>query len=79
MFCINQKLPVLLNKGLIKLIIVDSVAGIFRSEYGMGEMVIRAKHMSSFAARLHQISHQKNIPVVCVNQVRCSDTQDLLV
>ncbi|KAL5008487.1 hypothetical protein ScPMuIL_014068 [Solemya velum] len=70
--CIRVKLPILLSKGRVQLVIVDSVAALFRCEYEMGEMVQRAKRLSSLAAQLHQLSYQYNIPVVCVNQVTAS-------
>ncbi|OWF38226.1 DNA repair protein XRCC3-like [Mizuhopecten yessoensis] len=67
--CIKMKLPLLLSKGVIKLVVVDSVAALFRCEYEAWEMVKRSKHLTSFAATLHQLSHQYGIPIVCVNQV----------
>ncbi|XP_046577608.1 DNA repair protein XRCC3-like isoform X2 [Haliotis rubra] len=69
MFCVHKKIPILLAKGMVKLVIIDSVAALFRCEYGQGETVKRAKHMASFAAHLHKLGHQHNVPIVCVNQV----------
>ena len=59
----------LLNRGAIKLVIIDSIAALFRVEYSFGETSKRAKVLRSFGAQLHKLSHQHGIPVVCVNQV----------
>jgi len=66
---IYHRLPVLLNRGPIKLVIIDSIAALFRVEYSFGETSKRAKVLRSFGAQLHRLSHQCGIPVVCVNQV----------
>ena len=59
----------LLNRGAIKLVIIDSIAALFRVEYSFGETSKRAKVLRSSGAQLHKLSHQHGIPVVCVNQV----------
>lgn len=66
---ITHRLPVLLKRGIIKLVIIDSIAALFRVEYSFGETSKRAKVLRSFGAQLHKLSHQHEIPVVCVNQV----------
>lgn len=69
---IFHRLPLLLNNGQVKLIIVDSVAALFRVEYTPNETSKRAKALMSFGAQLHKISHHYNVAVICVNQV-CED------
>lgn len=71
MQCISKKLPTLLARDAIQLIIVDSVAALFRSDYDSDELIKRAKHMSNVAAQLRRLGRQYRIPIVCVNQV-CS-------
>jgi len=66
---ITHRLPVLLNRGGIKLVIIDSIAALFRVEYSLGETSKRAKILRSFGAQLHKLSNLYSIPVVCVNQV----------
>lgn len=66
---ITHRLPVLLNRGAIKLVIIDSIAALFRVEYSLGETSKRAKVLRSFGAQLHKLSNLYSIPVVCVNQV----------
>ena len=67
--CIDQRVPMLLNRGRIKLIVLDSIAALFRCEYSVRETVKRAKQLTSFGARLHQLSCQHAVPIICVNQV----------
>lgn len=67
--CVQKRLPIRLSKGDIKLVVVDSIASLFRCEYDHTNMVKRYKDLSSLGACLHQLSHQHNIPIVCVNQV----------
>lgn len=64
-----HRLPVLLNSGAIKLVIIDSIAALFRVEYSLGETSKRAKILRSFGAQLYKLSNLYSIPVVCVNQV----------
>lgn len=66
---INHRLPVLLNRGAIKLVVIDSIAALCRVEYSFGETSKRANVLRSFGAQLHKLSAQYAIPVVCVNQV----------
>ena len=68
-YCVQKRLPILLSKGDIKLVVVDSIASLFRCEYDHTNMVKRYKDLSSLGACLYQLSHQHNIPIVCVNQV----------
>ena len=69
MYCLKKKLPVLLNSQRVKLVIIDSIAALFRSEFALKDMAQRARLMSSVASILHRLSSRHNIPVVCVNQV----------
>lgn len=66
---ITHRLPLLLNRGAIKLVIIDSITALFRVEYSLGETSKRAKVLRSFGAQLQKLSHLHSIPVVCVNQV----------
>lgn len=74
---LDIRLPALLNKSNIKLLILDSVAAIFRSEFDLHELADRAKTLAKLGNKLQRISHQYNLCVVCVNQVRvCSRKND---
>lgn len=70
MGCLSNKAPVLLSSGSIKLIVLDSVAAPFRSDYSSGEMIKRAQHINSLGALLSSYGQQYQIPVVCINQVK---------
>ncbi|XP_033096535.1 DNA repair protein XRCC3-like isoform X2 [Anneissia japonica] len=67
--CITQRIPILLTRGLVKLVVIDSLAAIFRCEYDSHEIAQRAKHIQSVGAKLNWLSSQYDVPVVCVNQV----------
>ena len=73
MFCINKKLPVLLAQGRVKLIVIDSIAALFRCEFNIHETAKRAKQLSALAAQLNNLNCQYNAPVICVNQVHRYD------
>ncbi|KAG1964256.1 DNA repair protein XRCC3 [Pimephales promelas] len=67
--CVSQRVPVLLKRGLVRLVVVDSVAALFRSEFQADEAVQRSRHLLAFSSTLHRLSHAYGAPVVCVNQV----------
>ncbi|KAH9519590.1 DNA repair protein xrcc3 [Bulinus truncatus] len=68
-FCVKKKLPTLLNRGLVKLIIIDSVTALFRCHYDLTQTISRAKHLTDFASLLRSLAHQYSIVIICVNQV----------
>lgn len=66
----SQRVPVLLKRGLVRLVVVDSVAALFRSEFQADEAIKRSRHLLTFSSALHRLSHCYGAPVLCVNQVR---------
>lgn len=67
--CITQRVPVLLSRGSVRLVVVDSVAGLFRNEFQADETVERTRHLLAFSSTLHRLSHTYHTPVLCINQV----------
>lgn len=67
--CVERRLPALLAQGLVRLVVIDSVAALFRCHYTGKQMMERARHMSQFASVLHKLANEHKIPIVCVNQV----------
>ncbi|XP_070181033.1 DNA repair protein XRCC3-like isoform X2 [Littorina saxatilis] len=67
--CLQRKLPLALARGKIKLVVVDSVAALFRCHYDNHNLVGRAKHLASLAMQLRRLADQYNVVVICVNQV----------
>ncbi|XP_056620616.1 DNA repair protein XRCC3 [Triplophysa dalaica] len=67
--CVSQRVPVLLKRGLVRLVVVDSVAALFRSEFQADEAIKRSRHLLTFSNALHRLSHCYGAPVLCVNQV----------
>lgn len=67
--CITKKLPILLLRGQVRLIIIDSIAALFRCEFAAKDAVVKAKHLQTIGAKLHQLSRDFTTPVFCINQV----------
>ncbi|KAM4632796.1 DNA repair protein XRCC3 isoform 1-T2 [Polymixia lowei] len=67
--CVSQRLPILLARGRVRLLVVDSVAALFRCEFQAQESVERARHLMAFAATLQRLSQQYAAAVLCINQV----------
>lgn len=64
--CILVRLPQLLQQHAIGLIVIDSVAGVFRIDTNM---VTRANDMRKLVHGLQSISNEFGCVVVCINQV----------
>jgi RecA/RadA recombinase len=65
-----DRLPFLLSREPnIRLIIIDSLAALFRSEDIMFEHQMKATTLQYFGFAMHTLCHRYNIAIVCVNQV----------
>lgn len=64
--CVSNRLPSLMRQQSIGLVVIDSVAGVFRLE---SNAISRANEMRSFVHRLQMMSTKYGYAVVCVNQV----------
>ncbi|KAM4690234.1 DNA repair protein XRCC3 isoform 1-T2 [Rhinophrynus dorsalis] len=67
--CITKKVPILLQRGLVRLIVIDSIAALFRCEFAAADAVLKAKHLQTLGAKLHSLSRRFLTPVFCINQV----------
>ncbi|XP_069494288.1 DNA repair protein XRCC3 [Ambystoma mexicanum] len=67
--CIAKRVPILLLRGLVRLIVIDSIAALFRCEFAAKDSVAKAKHLQTLAAQLHSLSSRFMTPVFCINQV----------
>ncbi|XP_026196898.1 DNA repair protein XRCC3 [Anabas testudineus] len=67
--CLSQRVPLLLARGLVRLLVVDSVAALFRSEFQASDWLQRNKQLLTFCSALHHLSREFNTPVLCINQV----------
>lgn len=65
----STKVPVLLSRGMARLVVVDSVAGPFRCEFDGQALATRARHLQSLGATLRRLSSTFRSPVLCINQV----------
>lgn len=71
--CVLGRLPKLLATQKVGLIVIDSIAGIFRSSYENNEIRNRAEDMRVVGGQLHKLASQFSVCVLCVNQVTASD------
>uniref|UniRef100_A0A1A9VGG2 RecA family profile 1 domain-containing protein n=1 Tax=Glossina austeni TaxID=7395 RepID=A0A1A9VGG2_GLOAU len=68
--CVGERLPALMSSTCIKLIIIDSVAAVFRTYV---DYVERSRDMRRLANHLLQLAYKYNSAVICVNQVATVD------
>lgn len=75
---LDVRIHALLSQHDIKLLIIDSIAALFRAEYDFADITDRSKMLSRFGRLLHTLSHSNKMCVVCVNQVS-DDFSDLKI
>lgn len=66
---LSRRAPLLLARGLVRLIVVDSVAALFRAEFRADDWFERNRQLLTFSATLHRLSLEFGTPVLCINQV----------
>ncbi|KAM8831712.1 DNA repair protein XRCC3 isoform 3-T3 [Spinachia spinachia] len=67
--CLSRRVPLLLTRGLVRLLVVDSFAALFRSEFQAADWLERSKQLLTFSSTLHHLSLRFTTPVLCINQV----------
>ncbi|XP_069346594.1 DNA repair protein XRCC3 [Eulemur rufifrons] len=67
--CVSEKVPILLSRGMARLVVIDSVAAPFRCEFDGQASAPRARRLQSLGATLHRLSCAFQSPVLCINQV----------
>ncbi|XP_075859802.1 DNA repair protein XRCC3 isoform X3 [Microcebus murinus] len=67
--CVSEKVPILLSRGMARLVVIDSVAAPFRCEFDSQASAPRARRLQSLGATLRRLSCTFQSPVLCVNQV----------
>eukprot|EP00041_Stephanoeca_diplocostata_P023035 m.559263 g.559263 ORF g.559263 m.559263 type:complete len:187 (+) comp22204_c0_seq6:777-1337(+) len=65
---IEKKLLLYLRRG-VRLVVIDSIAALFRVEFDHEMGVARAAELKRLGRRLKHLSHQWQAAIVCVNQV----------
>ncbi|NXE62162.1 XRCC3 protein, partial [Calcarius ornatus] len=63
------RLSLLLARGMARLVLIDSMAALFRAEFGPAEAALKARYLQAFGAQLHSLSTRFRTPIVCINQV----------
>ncbi|KAM9202311.1 DNA repair protein XRCC3 [Dugong dugon] len=72
--CVGRRMPVLLARGMARLVVLDSVAAPFRCEFDSQASATRARHLQTLGATLRRLSCTFQTPVLCINQV--TETMD---
>ncbi|KAM9339368.1 DNA repair protein XRCC3 isoform 1-T2 [Symphorus nematophorus] len=67
--CLSRRVPLLLTRGLVRLLVVDSVAALFRSEFQASDWLERTRQLLTVSSTLQHLSQEFDTPVLCVNQV----------
>lgn len=67
--CLSRRVPLLLARGLVRLVVLDSVAAVFRCEFQAAEWQERTRQMLTVSSTLHRLSREFATPVLCINQV----------
>lgn len=67
--CVRRKVPLLLSRGMVRLVVIDSVAAPFRCEFNGPASARRARALQALGATLRGLSCTFRSPVLCVNQV----------
>lgn len=67
--CVRKKVPVLLSRGMARLVVIDSVAAPFRCEFDSAASVPRARRLQALGGALRWLSCTFRSPVLCINQV----------
>lgn len=77
--CLTQKVPKLFKYRSVTLLIIDSVAALFRGTYGTGQGGHRTQDLRTLGGILLKINVESNVAVVCVNQVAACLATDRVV
>ncbi|NXC02439.1 XRCC3 protein, partial [Orthonyx spaldingii] len=75
--CITRRLSLLLARGMVRLVVIDSVAALFRCEFSASESVLKARYLQTFGAQLHSLSTRFRTPIVCINQCSFVTTEGI--
>ncbi|XP_068454852.1 DNA repair protein XRCC3 isoform X2 [Clinocottus analis] len=67
--CLTRRVPLLLARGRVRLLVVDSVAALFRSDFLAADWLARTKGLLALSSTLHHLSLEFTTPVLCINQV----------
>nr|XP_023402368.1 DNA repair protein XRCC3 isoform X2 [Loxodonta africana]XP_023402369.1 DNA repair protein XRCC3 isoform X2 [Loxodonta africana] len=67
--CVSRRVPILLARGMARLVVLDSVAAPFRCEFDSQALTARARHLQTLGAALRHLSCSFQSPVLCINQV----------
>ncbi|NXF33867.1 XRCC3 protein, partial [Nyctibius bracteatus] len=62
--CITKRISLLLTRGMVRLVVIDSIAALFRCEFGVSDSVMKARYLQTFGAQLHSLSTRFRTPII---------------
>ncbi|XP_076055873.1 DNA repair protein XRCC3-like isoform X2 [Oratosquilla oratoria] len=74
--CIQKQLPMLMQHREVGLVVIDSVAAVFRVEDAQSQS--RSQSLTALGYALHQLAMTKNLAVLALNQVTSARGHDVL-
>ncbi len=70
---LKHKLPLLLQQRTVKVLIIDSIAALFRSEYDSTEITQRSHDLKTIISLLQNLIYTYKVTIICTNQVTSSE------
>ena len=70
---LKHKLPLLLQQRTVKVLIIDSIAALFRSEYDSTEITQRSHDLKTVISLLQNLIYTYKVTIICTNQVTSSE------
>lgn len=67
--CLSRRLPLLLSRAPVRLLVVDSVAALFRSEFEASDWLQRHRQLLAVSSELQRVARRFSSAVLCINQV----------
>ncbi|KAG1653650.1 DNA repair protein XRCC3 [Nymphon striatum] len=74
--CIEKNLPNLLASKNVGLIIIDSVAALFRVEFDISQNIDRSRKIQQLGASLKRLISKYQVIICCVNQISANVSSD---
>ncbi|NXD12336.1 XRCC3 protein, partial [Nothocercus nigrocapillus] len=65
--CITKRVSLLLTRGMVRLVVIDSIAALFRCEFGVSDSVLKARYLQTFGAQLHSLSTRFRTPIMMLH------------
>ncbi|EGD72375.1 hypothetical protein PTSG_00395 [Salpingoeca rosetta] len=75
---VHEALPSLLSSSGVRLVVIDSIAALFRADFALDESAARAHVLFDIGRQLKQLAHAHKTAIVCINQVSAHVPEEVL-